>query len=317
MKVMSSRSIDWDDQRAFLAVLDGGSLSAAARLLGVAQPTVRHRIEALEHALGTALFTRSVNGLVPTEQAQALGHHVRAMALASEAFVRAAAARPGEIAGTVRLSVSEFVGVEVLPPMLRSLRERHPDLAVEIALSNDPADLLGQEADIAVRMHRPKQGALIARHVGAIPLGFFAHCDYVARRGEPATLAELVDHDLIGSDRSRGDLALAETLDPRLTRRAFQIRTDSHPAQLAAIRAGLGIGIAQLPIGMADTTLRCILSGLVVHRMDSWIVAHEDLRHVPRVRAAFDHLVAEFTRYCAGAADPQHGRPTGSAREAG
>lgn len=292
--------MDWNDQRAFLAVMEGGSLSEAGRRLGVAQPTVRHRIEELERTLGTALFTRSVNGLVPTEQARALAGHVRAMALASEAFVRAASAPPGAVAGTVRISVSEFVGVEVLPPMLASLRARHPNLGLEIALSNEAADMLGQEADIAIRMHRPKQGALVARQVGRIPLCLFAHRDYVARRGMPATPQELVNHDLIGSDRTRADLALMAGIAPFLARQDFVVRTDSHPAQLAAVRAGLGIGVVQRPIGRADAALLPVLPDLEVHHMESWVVAHEDLRQVPRVRAAFDHLVATFTDYCRG-----------------
>lgn len=297
---MSNRPIDWDDQRAFLAVLEGGSLSAAARKLGVAQPTVRHRIEALEQALGTMLFTRSVNGLEPTDQARELGEHARQMALASEAFVRTASAPPGEVGGIVRLSVSDFVGALVLPPMLASLRKRHPAIIVEIALSNEAADMLGQEADIAIRMHAPKQGALIAKQVGAIPLSFFAHRDYVAQHGAPRTLAELAGHALIGSDRARADLALAEDLDPAITRQAFLVRTDSHPAQFAAIRAGLGIGIVQQPIGLADPNLVAVLPDIIVHRIESWVVAHEDLRHVPRVAAVFEHLVSEFSRYCAG-----------------
>ncbi|MBL3674000.1 LysR family transcriptional regulator [Paracoccus sp. KCTC 42845] len=94
--------------------MEEGSLSAAVRRLGMAQPTVRARVEALEHALGMILFTRSFQGLLPTEQARALHEHVRAMAHASDAFLRAAAAPASEIAGVVRLSVSEFMGLEGL-----------------------------------------------------------------------------------------------------------------------------------------------------------------------------------------------------------
>lgn len=294
MLLMGS-GIAWDDQQAFLAVVETGSLSGAARQLRVAQPTVRHRVEALEQALGTVLFTRSPGGLVPTEQARALAVHARAMSLASEAFVRAASGPSGEVAGTVRLSVSEFVGVEVLPAMVRRLRDRHPGLAVEVELSNEPADLLGQEADVAVRMRPPREGELVAKRVDAIPLGFFAHREYVARRGAPATLDELASHDLVGPDRSRADLDLAEVLHPALTRRAFVFRTDSHPAQLAAVRAGVGIGVVQRPAGLADPALSAILPDLVVGALPTWIVAHRDLRRLPRVGAVFKHLVDEFT----------------------
>lgn len=149
IKRMSGRSIDWEDQRAFLAVLETGSLSGAARQLGVAQPTVRQRVMAIERVLGTPLFTRSVNGLVPTEQARGLGHHVRAMAAVSAAFIRSGSAPAEAIAGTVRIAVSEFVGVEILPAMLVRLRARYPALVIEVALSNQSADMLGQETDVA------------------------------------------------------------------------------------------------------------------------------------------------------------------------
>lgn len=294
---MSDGRIDWEDQRAFLAVLDSGSLSGAARALGLAQPTVRKRIEALEARLGTALFTRAPNGLVPTAPALALGPHVRGMAAASEAFVRAASAPPGAVGGTVRLTVSEFVGIEVLPAMLRPLRRGHPGLTVEIALSNQPADLLGQEADIAVRMTEPRQGALIARHVGAIPLRFFAHRAYVATHGLPESLDALAAHALIGPDRAGSDLAVVAGLAPAMDAVRFAIRTDSHAGQAAAIRAGLGIGVLQVPVGAADPDLIAVLPDFVIHQLDTWIVTHEDLRRTPRVAVVFDHLVAAFRAY--------------------
>lgn len=292
-----SSPVNWDDQRAFLAVFEEGSLSGAARRLGVAQPTVRARIASLEQALGTVLFTRSVNGLAATEQARTLADTARAMARASEAFVRAASSAPGKIAGTVRLSVSEFVGIEVLPPMLAALRTAHPGIVVELSLSNTSADLVEQEVDIAVRMHPPRQGALVARKVGTIRLGLFAHPDYLARRGSPESLDDLARHDFIGPDRARADLRHALALHPGLARETFAARTDSHPAQVALARAGLGIAVVQRPVGRADPLLRPVLPELEIAALDTWIVTHEDLRDVPRVRAVFDHLAAAFARF--------------------
>src|SRR5690606_693368 len=135
-----SSTISWDDQRIFLAVLEEGSLSAAARRLGLSHPTVRSRIETLERQLGTVLFTRSVNGLTPTETAEALREPARAMAMASDFFVRQASASGGEAAGTVRISVPDLMGVEVIPAMLARLRETHPAIRIELSLSNLPAD---------------------------------------------------------------------------------------------------------------------------------------------------------------------------------
>ena len=287
----------WDDQRVFLAVLEGGSLSAAARTLGLTQPTVRARLEALEQALGVALFTRSFQGLQPTDHARTLHAHVRAMDHASRAFLRAASAAAGEVRGTVRLSVAELVGVEVLPAMLAGLRARHPSLVVEVELSNAAANIPEQAADIAVRMLAPTQDSLVARKVGGIPLGLFAHRDYLAQRGTPQTLADLAAHDLIGPDRSALDLHAMERVLPGLIPRML-LRTDSHPAQVAACRAGLGIAVMHVALGRADARLARVLPDFVAGTLPVWLVKHRDLRQELRIRAAFDHLVEAFSAYC-------------------
>lgn len=287
----------WDDQRIFLAVLEGGSLSAAARTLGLSHPTVRARIEALEKRLGAVLFTRSVNGLTPTETAQALRDPARTMAAASDLFVRLASAPFGDVAGRVRISVPEFMGIEVIPGMLARLHGAHPLIRIELVLSNRQADLLTQEVDVAVRTFTPKQEALVARKVASIPLGLFASRDYLKRRGIPATIDDLAQHDLIGPDRSRVDLALAETLDVELSGDRFVLRTDSHPAQLAAARAGLGLAFVQVPVGKSDPHLMRVLSGFELARLETWIVTHENLIAIPRVRAVFDSLVEQFRAF--------------------
>ena len=284
----------WEDQRAFLAVIEDGSLSAAARRLGLSQPTVRARIVSLEQALGSALFVRSVGGMVPTSQALTLADHARAMRRASDAMMRAASSSPGEIAGNVRLSASEFMGIEVLPAMLASLRARHPGIRVELVVSNEVANLLEQEVDVAVRTTDPRQQALVARKVARIPLGLFAHQSYLAGRGTPAALADLARHDVIGPDRHQADLALAAPLMAHLPPGGFALRTDSHPAQFAAARAGLGIAAVQVPVAEACANLVRVLPGIQIGLLEAWVVSHEDLRHVPRVRAVIELLAEAF-----------------------
>ena len=300
-----NESVSWDDQRVFLAVLEGGSLSAAGRALGLAQPTVRARLEALEHALGCTLFIRSSQGLLPTDQARTLHGHVRAMDHASRAFLRAASAPPGDagyaVQGTVRLSVAEVVGIEVLPPMLTGLRARHPRLAIEVDLNNAAANLAELAADVAVRMVAPRQDTLVARKVGDIALGFFAHRDYVAERGSPAALEDLGTHDFIGPDRSALDLrVLGESLPAEVAARML-VRTDSHPAALAFARAGLGIAVAHRALGHADARLVEVLPDIaprLLPLMPVWMVTHKDLRQEPRVRVTFDHLAEALAAYC-------------------
>lgn len=293
-----NKTVSWDDQRVFLAVLNEGSLAGAARRLGLSHPTVRARIEALEQALGTVLFTRSVNGLTPTEAAEALRDAAQTMAAASASFVRQASAPLGKAAGTVRISVSEFMGIEVLPAMLKGLRDHYPDIKIELSLTNLAEDVLAQEVDIAVRTVAPKQAALVARKVASIPIGLFASRDYIARRGTPATLAELADHDMIGPDRSPLDLAATTLLG--LAPHQFAVRTDSHPAQLAAARAGLGIAPAQVAIGTQDRDLVRVLPEFSILNLDTWIVAHENLIQTPRVRVVFDELVSAFAAWTGG-----------------
>lgn len=294
---LMSTHVSWEDQRAFVAVLEEGSLSAAARRLGVSQPTVRARLNALEQALGVVLFTRSMRGVVPTDQARALLGPARMMASASETFIRAASGPIDRVAGIVRLSVSDVVGVELLPAMLVELRHRHPDLILETVLSNASANILEQEVDIAVRMHRPAQEALVAKEVPPIPIGLFAHVDYLAARGTPLSVADLGQHDIIGSDRSVPDLEFASTFLPGIARKRYVFRTDSHPAQLAAARAGLGIAIIQLAIGLGDDRLQRVLPELAIPPLRTWIVTHESLRTTPRIRSVFDHLVSAFGAY--------------------
>lgn len=291
-----NKNVAWDDQRAFLAVMETGSLSAGARRLGLSQPTVRARIEALEASLGTVLFTRSVHGLIPTSTAEAMAEPARAMAHASEAMLRAASADAGAAAGRVRLSVSEFVGLEVLPPMLRSLRDKHPQLTVEYESSDVSANLLDQQVDVAVRMHPPEQAALVAKKVPSIPLGLFAHRDYLEAYGHPASKADLGGHLFIGPDRNRSDLAVAARLaEPASIR--WITRTDSHPAQLALARAGLGIAVVQIPAAARYPELERILPEIELPLLPTWIVTHENLRRLPRVSALFDHLVIAFEAY--------------------
>jgi len=297
---MSLATADWENQRAFLAVLREGSLSAAARRLGVAQPTVRRRVEALEGALGQALFTRSPSGLSPTQAARTLGPHAEAMAAAAAVFERASSADKAAVAGTVRITASEVVGGEVLPTILARLADRHPALTFEVQLSNRTEDLLRQEADIAVRMVRPTQAALLCKRVGIVKLGLFAATTYVERQGTPRSLADLGRFAVIGPDRNAGELRVLAGIPDAPAPADLAYRTDSHLAQLSAMRAGLGIGICQVALAARSRSLVRILGEAFEFDLETWVVMHEDLRRIRRVRTVFDQLVTGLKTYYAG-----------------
>jgi len=293
---MSSEAIDWERQRAFLAVLRTGSLSGAARTLGLAQPTVRRRIEDLEASLGTALFTRTPAGLMPTEIALGLRDHAEAMALAADAFARSASAAADAVAGRVRVTASEVIATEVLPAILAPLLDRHPGLVVELSPSNRREDILRREADIAVRMTRPEQDALVARRIGAVPLGLHAHRDYLARRGIPASFEDAADHVVIGVASDNDVVRTMRAAGMPIANMHFAFRSDSDLAQMAAIRAGVGIGVCQIPLALRDPELVRVLPEFT-HELETWVVTHGDLRAVARVRAVFDALVEGLLAY--------------------
>ncbi len=299
MNPTSTDPIDWERQRAFLAVLREGSLSGAARVLGAAQPTVRRRVEDLERQLGVALFTRSPSGLTPTALARELSAHVEAMAAAAASFARAGSAEAGSTAGAVRITASEVVGVEVLPPMLAALQADYPGLVIELSLSNRSEDLLRREADIAIRMTRPLQDALVARRVGVIPLGFHAHRRLLDARGRPETLEAARALPLIGYESETIGVRAVKAMGLDLHREDFTFRADSDLAQLAAIRAGLGIGICQIGLAARDPMLERVLPDFTFD-LETFVVTHEDLREVRRVRLVFDALVEGLTAYARG-----------------
>ena len=282
---------NWDLYRSFLAVLEQGSLSAAARDLGLTQPTIGRHVEALEDVLGQQLFTRSQQGLTPNEAALALKPFASLLAATSAALVRAAADTRGKVSGTVRISASEVIAIEVLPPILAELQERHPELDIELSATDAVEDVLNREADVAVRMAEPTQKALIARHVGAIPLGLHAHRDYLERHGTPTSWEDLVHHRLIGFDRQTAFVRAVAQRIPLMANAHFSLRADSNLVQLAAVRAGCGIGVCQVQLARRSEGLFRILGDEFEVPLHTWIVMHEDLRDSPRCRVTFDALV--------------------------
>lgn len=294
----------WDLYRSFHAVLREGSLSGAARTLGLTQPSIARHVEALEQAVGEKLFVRTPRGLSPTDAALDLKPLAEALASTSAAFLRMAEGRAGKVHGTVRISASEVVGAEHLPAILARLRGRYPALSFELALSNAVDDLLQRRADIAIRMVRPEQQALVARRIGTIGLGLHAHRDYLARRGMPESIAALKSHDLIGYDTETPAIRAVARHFPWLDRKDFALRIDNDVAQLAAIRSGFGIGICQLPIAAAEPDLVRILPEAFAVDLETWVVMHEDLAANPRCRVTFDALVEELSALARSTARP-------------
>jgi len=235
--------------------------------------------------------------LLPTDLALELVPHAQAMASATAALHRAATAGEGQTRGVVRVTASEVVGVEVLPPILAAFRKEQPEVVIELVVSNQSQDLLRKDADIAIRMVRPTQQALVTRHVGRIELGLFAHKRYLRSHGRPTSLDDLRHHSVIGFDREPPYVRSLRPKDQPYSRELFALRTDNDLAALAAIRAGYGIGICQVALAARDAHLVRLLPESLTLPLEAWVVMHEDLRRNLAVRKLFDHLAAALIAY--------------------
>ncbi|MGE7370370.1 LysR family transcriptional regulator [Neorhizobium sp. NPDC001467] len=295
----------WDHYRTFLAIVRTGSLSAAARDLGLTQPTAGRHIESLEYSLGHSLFTRSRHGLIPTEVAFRLVPYAKVLSDTTGAILRLASADLKAPAGTVRIAASDVMGTEVLPPILKRLQDSYPGIAVELSISDSVEDLLHLEADIAVRMTPPTQEALVIKSVGSVVIGLYAHREYIRQHGMPETEASLQEHRFIGYDQQTEFIRSAiKTIGrqmpdfPPVDTLNWIYRCDSNVAQFAAIRAGVGIGFAQVGLAKRDANLVRVLPTRFQFSMQTWIAMHEDLKATPRYRVVFDELVGGLDAYC-------------------
>lgn len=284
----------WDLYRAFATVLRHGSLSGAARVLGLTQPTLSRQIDALEAALGTTLFVRTHQGLSPTAAAVRLAPHAHNL-LQTVATLNRSASAVDEVSGTVRVTAGETVGIAYLMPVLTGLRRTYPRLHLELSLSDAIEDLLRREADVAVRMTEPTQGALLVRRVSSVEIGLYAHQDYLTLKGTPRHWKELTQHDLIGFDQETPAIRAAAEAHPWLRRADFGLRTDSGPGQYAALQSGFGIGYCQSRLAARNPELVRVLADHFSLTFRMWVVMHESLGSDPACRAVYDELVAALT----------------------
>ncbi|MFZ4481433.1 MAG: LysR family transcriptional regulator [Rhodoferax sp.] len=285
------QGFDWSLVRSFLAALDQGSLLGAARTLHTGQPTVGRHITELESQLGVVLFERTGRGLVPTATALQLADAARAMEIGALQLARTLDSVQTQTAGTVRITASVPVAVTLMPAILAKLRQALPEIQIELVSSNEVSNLLRREADIAVRMVRPEQSSLIARKVGDVSLGAYAHRAYLARSGPLREAADLLRHELIGSDADTAILRGFEAMGYPVTRESFALRSDDFIVQWQAVRAGLGIGFVADYMARDEPDVLPVLAGqLRIPPLPMWLAVHREIRTSERIRAVFDFL---------------------------
>ncbi len=284
------RNWDWNLVPSFLAVLDAGSLSAAARASGISQPTLTRHIAELETVLGVMLFDRGREGARPTEAAIAIGAAAKAMADCAGSMEMASAGRATGVEGTVRVTASQIVATYLLPEILGAMLQQMPNIDIELVATNEVENLLRRDADIALRMVEPQQLDLISRKLATLELGVYAHRDYLARHGIPQSLADMHDHIMIGYDRSELVLRGFKSIGYPVDRNFFRYRSDDQVAAWQAVLGGAGIGFAPVWLGSRYPQLQRIGEGFSIPPMHIWLVTHKELRTSARIRAVHDHL---------------------------
>lgn len=287
---------DWARARAFLATAETGSLSAAARVLKLAQPTVGRQVEALERELDVTLFERIGKRLVVTPAGLDLLEHVRAMGEAAQRVALTASGQSQSLDGPIRITAGEAVSAYILPPVLETLRAAHPEIEITIVATGQQSDLQLREADIAIRNAQPTQDDLIARRTPDRPAGLFARRDYLARLG-----GDLSRADFIGFE---GSANMARALTERgylVEARQFRILCEAHLVQWAYVRRGMGVGLMMDEIALADPDIARAVQGFSLP-VPMWLLAHREVRTSRRVRVVFDMLAEALSRPPAPAA---------------
>lgn len=287
-------TFDWNRARAFLTTAEEGSLSAAARVLGLTQPTLGRQVSALEEELGVVLFERVGKGLVLTPVGRELLDHARAMQDAAGRMSIAAAGQSQAIEGRITITASEVMSAHVLPPALTRLRQAAPRLEIDVLASDSLQDLQRREADIAIRHVRPEQPELIARLVREPTASLYASEAYLARRGRPASIEDLASHDFINFGDTEVMLGFLRPLGLPVTKDNLRVGSSSGVAAWAMVQHGLGISIMSDDVAVATAGVERLLPGqLEPVRFPIWLTTHRELHTARRIRLVFD-LLADF-----------------------
>lgn len=288
-----SVSFDWNQARAFLATVEEGSLSAAARALGLTQPTLGRQVAALEQQLDVVLFERIGRSLALTPSGIELLDHVRDMREAANRISITASGQSQAIEGQVRITASDIMSAYILPDAIKQLRLKAPLVEIDVVATNDIRDLQLREADIAIRHVRPEQPDLIAKLVSDTSASFYASKTYLDQNGRPASLDELSTHDFIGfGDNDR----MIETLNPlglSLTSRNFRLGSESGIVAWKLAQNDLGIIVMSDRVAKDVADMERVLPDFEPIIFPVWLTAHRELLTSRRIRLVYD-LLAEF-----------------------
>jgi len=288
---------DWDDLRYFLAVARHGSTVAAAKALKVNQSTVHRRLDELERRLGRQLIVRQPTGYKLTELGQEVLTHAERVEEAVQTFERRLIASDTELAGTVRVTCPEVLGLRLMRSHLtKKFKGRYPGLRVEIIVSDKYLDLAKGEADIAFRACAPKptDPTLFGRKIAPSPWAVYASKGYFERHGGINRSEDINRHAVIHFEASMRDHPAARWLQSVAPDANIVARGSGLPAAVTAVKSGVGVGVLPVNLGDNDSDLVRLYGPIPNLPSDIYLLIHEDMKETPRVRAFFDFIISEL-----------------------
>lgn len=290
-----SVNFDWNHIRAFLVTAEEGTLSAAAKALGLTQPTLSRQVSALEAELKITVFERVGQRLVLTNNGLALLEHARSMGNAALEFSLAATGQSQQIDGSVVVSAGELTAAYMLPKIIAKLRQEEPGIDIEVVVTNEPSDLKRREADIAIRSFHPKQNDLIAKKIGEEVIWLYGTHEYLNRLPNITDFSELENIQIIGFDRSNSVTELLNKRGWDLSKQNFSLVTSSQILQLGFCKEGQGVIFFPQTMGDHEPKLvRAFEHMGPIMTLPVWLVCHKELRTSLRVRRVFDFIATEL-----------------------
>ena len=286
----SSVQFDWNNALAFLVTAEEGSLSAAGRALGIAQPTVGRQVAALEKELDVILFDRVGKQLVLTEIGLELLEYLRQMSEAASRVSIAASGRSQEIDGEVCISATDSIAALCLPPIIKKLRACYPGIKIKVIASNELTNLGQKEADIAIRNTQPTHPDLVAKKVCDAAARLYGSIEYIDKLGRPITAAKLTNAEFAWFDRSNESIKPLQNLGLSITQDNFSVISENHLVQWENTKLGIALGIMIEAVGDKEPLVERVLPDSEVIIFPIWLVAHKQLKSSKRVRVVFDML---------------------------
>lgn len=286
----NAKSFDWNHIRSFLVAFEEGSLSAAARALGLTQPTLSRQITSLEEGLGFIVFERGHRSLTLTQSGLELLEHVKAMGDAANLISLAASGQSQKVEGQVSITASDAMSTYHIPGILKGIKDVAPDIEIEIVSSNEIRDLQRREADIAIRHVEPEQPDLITKYVCNVQANLYASSDYLEKFGKPKSKDDLKDACFIGFENPERSLSLYQSMGLPIGRNNIGYVTNDGVSRWEIVKQGLGIGIMDERTAAITKEVKQVLPDLAPLEFPIWLTTHRELHSSRRIRIIFDFL---------------------------